>query len=175
MNYCSECGHRVELRNILGEHIPRFICGHCHTIHYENPKMIVGCLPVWEDKVMLCRRGIEPRKGFWNLPAGFMENGETVEHGAKREAYEETGVEVELIRLHCVYSVHSVNQVHLHFLARMLSVDYTLNEESVEISLFGEEEIPWGDIAFESNVFSLRAFFEGRKEDVNKTFLGQWG
>ncbi len=175
MNFCSNCGYPVSLKFIEGEHpIPRYFCENCKTVHYQNPKIIVGCVPLWKEQTMLCKRGIEPQKGFWNLPGGFMENGETVEAGAAREALEETGVEADILSLHSVYTVISVNQVHLHFLANIRSLDFQTNAESMEISLFEEREIPWHEIAFASNYFALRCFFEDRRKGARELHLGQW-
>jgi ADP-ribose pyrophosphatase YjhB (NUDIX family) len=163
MKYCSNCAQKVAFRLIEGDNLPRFVCGTCNTVHYQNPKIIVGCLPVFEDKILLCKRGIEPQLGFWNIPGGFMENGETIEAGAFREAYEEAKIKVSNKGLLSVYSVPHINQVHLHFVAKLHEKIWENTVESTDIQLFTEENIPWQDIAFPSNVFSLRAFFENRK------------
>jgi ADP-ribose pyrophosphatase YjhB (NUDIX family) len=137
--------------------MPRHICQSCETIHYKNPLIVVGCLVVHQNKVMLCRRGIEPQLGLWNLPAGFMENKETVAEGAAREVLEETEAEVGNLSLFSVYSVPHVNQVHMHFKANLLKEHWANTPESTEIKFFTFEEIPWEEIAFSSNVFSLKA------------------
>lgn len=159
MNYCSQCGSdALVYRTPEGDNRPRFICSDCQYIHYQNPKMVVGCLPVYEGKILLCRRGIEPMKGHWNLPAGFMENGESAEEGAIRETLEEANAKVDLIRLHTVYSVVHVNQVYLIFLVKLRSPHFSPGQETLETQLFAPEDIPFEDIAFSSNVFTLKRY-----------------
>jgi ADP-ribose pyrophosphatase YjhB (NUDIX family) len=172
MNFCSKCGQKVQFGNIEGDHLPRFHCTDCGTIHYQNPRIIVGCIPIWEDKVMLCRRGIEPQLGLWNVPGGFMENNETAEGGAAREMLEETHGHVRIVGLQSVFSVLHVNQVHLHFLAEMQDLNYQTTPESTEIQLFTEGSLPWADLAFASNTFALKRFFEDRKNGVQRTHRG---
>jgi ADP-ribose pyrophosphatase YjhB (NUDIX family) len=174
MKYCSNCAHPVHFGEIEGEHIHRYHCVNCKTIHYQNPRVIVGCLPIWEDKVMLCRRGIEPQLGLWNIPGGFMENGETSEQGAVREMWEETYGRVKVLSLHTVFNVVPVNQVHLHYLVEMEDLNYSLTPESTEITLFREEEVPWKDIAFASSKFALKRYFEDVKLGLRRTHLGQY-
>lgn len=159
MNYCSNCGSdKLEMSIPDGDHRSRIVCTHCDTIHYQNPLIVVGCLIEYEGKILLAKRGIEPRKGYWNLPAGFMENEETAEEGALREVEEETGMRVTLERLLTVFSVVHANQVYLIFLARASTPDFTLTPESVDIRFFSPGEIPWDEIAFSSNVHALKAF-----------------
>jgi ADP-ribose pyrophosphatase YjhB (NUDIX family) len=142
-------------------------------IHYQNPRIIVGCLPIWADKVMLCRRGIEPQYGLWNIPGGFMENDESVEDGALREMMEETFAPVRLIGLHSVFSVLPVNQVHLHFLVEVLNPNnFKLTPETTEIQFFTEGDINWKDIAFASNTFALRQYFEDQKQGLQRVHRG---
>lgn len=161
MNYCSKCGSdKLSFRIPEGDHRERFICESCQTIHYSNPLMVVGCLVVHEGKILLAKRGIEPRKGFWNLPCGFMENGETTEDGAIREVTEETGITPIIQNLHTVYSVVPANQVYLIYKATTDSTAYTLTPESTEIAFFSPDEIPWNEIAFTANIHALRAFVE---------------
>lgn len=174
MKFCSNCGNQIKHGEIPGEHIPRYYCDVCSTIHYQNPLVIVGCLPIWEDKVMLCKRGIEPQYGLWNIPGGFMENDETVEAGAVREMVEETGGNIKVLGLHTVYSVLPVNQVHLHFLVALVDLKYHLTDESIEIQLFTEQEIPWREIAFASSRFALKKYFEDRKNGTRQTHLGTY-
>ena len=123
---------------------------------------------------MLCKRGIEPQYGLWNIPGGFMENDETVEAGAVREMVEETGGNVKVLGLHTVYNVLPVNQVHLHFLVELLDLKYHLTDESIEIQLFTEEDIPWREIAFASSRFALKRYFEDRKNGTRQTHLGTY-
>jgi ADP-ribose pyrophosphatase YjhB (NUDIX family) len=135
----------------------------CATIHYENPLNVVGTLPVWQDKVLLCRRNIEPRHGFWTLPAGFMELGETTEQGAVRETTEEAGARVELQGLYTLLNVVRVGQLHLFYRARLLDTDFAPGPETIETQLFSESEIPWDDLAFRTVRETLRCFFEDRR------------
>lgn len=128
--------------------------------------MIVGCIVQYKGRILLAKRGIEPRKGYWNLPCGFMENEETIEQGALREVLEETGLEVKIESLHTVYSVPKSNQVYLIFLANTINGKFELTEESVEIDFFQEKDVPWSEIAFSSNTFALEKYFQ---KDTSKT------
>jgi ADP-ribose pyrophosphatase YjhB (NUDIX family) len=163
MNFCSHCGHAVELKIPDGDSLPRHVCPACGTIHYQNPKMVVGCIPEWEDKVLLCRRAIEPKYGLWTLPAGFMENGETTAEGAMRETWEEAGARVELDSLYTLFNLPHINQVYFMFRARLLDLDYRPGIESLEVKLFSEHEIPWDEIAFRTIKASLELYFQDRK------------
>ena len=163
MKYCNQCGAPVSHRIPSGDNRHRYICDACGTIHYENPRMVVGCLPVWQDKVLLCRRAIEPRHGFWTLPAGFMENGETTAEGALRETLEEAGARVEIDSLYSLISIPDINQVYMLFMARLLDLDFAAGEESLEVALFDEADIPWDRIAFRTVQKTLEHFFEDRK------------
>jgi ADP-ribose pyrophosphatase YjhB (NUDIX family) len=172
MNYCSNCGSKVSLRIPEGDTHARYICDNCQIIHYQNPRMIVGCLPIWEDKILICKRAIEPRYGLWTLPAGFLENDETVEQGAIRETSEEAGAKVTITRLHSLYSLPKVNQVYAIYLAEMSSSHFDAGEESLECKLISVEEIPWNDIAFTAIKFSLKTYVENLKTDKVETYLG---
>jgi ADP-ribose pyrophosphatase YjhB (NUDIX family) len=163
MNFCSNCGARVELRVPDGDNVPRFVCPACNTIHYRNPLMVIGAIPEWEDKILLCKRAIEPRYGRWTLPAGFMELGETTEQAAMRETYEEALARVELHPLFTLLSVPHVNQVHLFYRARLLDLDFGAGTESLEVALFREEDIPWPELAFRTISTTLKYYFEDRK------------
>ena len=174
MKFCSNCGHTVSFKDIESDTHPRFFCEECKTIHYQNPNMVVGCLPIWEDKIMLCRRAIEPRKGFWNLPGGYLENGETVQEGAAREVREEAGILVEVTNLHTVFSIPKINQVYLHFLAAMPDLNYTAGVESLEVKMFTETDIPWQEIAFSSSTFSLKKYFSDKKNGRRQVHLGNY-
>lgn len=161
MNFCSHCGSKnLSFEIPEGDSYHRFVCKNCGTIHYQNPRIIVGCLVEHENQILLCKRAIEPRKGLWNLPAGFMENGERAEEGALRETYEESHAEVEIKKLHVVYSIPQVNQVYLHFLAHFKYLHYSSTHESSEVQLFKPEEIPWAEIAFQSTAFALKKYLE---------------
>ena len=163
MNFCSECGARVSLKVPAGDALPRFVCDACSTIHYQNPKMVVGCIPEWDDRILLCRRAIEPRRGYWTVPAGFMENGETTMQGAARETLEEANARVELLHLYAMYNIPHISQVYLLFRARLLDLDFGAGEESLEVKLFTEAEVPWPEIAFATVRNTLTHYFEDRR------------
>lgn len=160
MKFCSECGKPIQVGVPAGETRTRFFCDACGTIHYQNPKMIVGCLPAYGDQVLLCRRSIEPGIGKWTLPSGFMENGETVEAGALREVREEARASVTIQRLHSVYSIAHIDQVYLLFLGMLDNLEFAAGEESSEVGLFREADIRWDDIAFHAVRFALRRHFD---------------
>jgi ADP-ribose pyrophosphatase YjhB (NUDIX family) len=175
MNFCPHCGSsELIIRIPEGDHKERWVCTQCESIHYVNPKIIVGCLPLWEGKVMIAKRGIEPRFGLWNLPCGFMETNETVEAGAVREVLEETGSEVELLRLHTVYNLLHEHQVYLIFLANMKSDHFQTTLESTEIGLFTEETVPWSEMAFNSSTFALRNYFEDVRTGNSAVHFGTY-
>ncbi|TCV90442.1 NUDIX hydrolase [Sulfurirhabdus autotrophica] len=163
MKFCSTCGATVVLRIPEGDSIPRHVCIACHTIHYRNPKIVVGCLPVWEDKILLCRRAIEPRYGLWTLPAGFMENGETTAQGAMRETLEEANALVELKGLYTLINLPHISQVYMMFRGKLLDLDFSPGIESLEVALFREEDIPWNELAFTTIRDTLKHFFLDRK------------
>jgi len=164
MNFCSHCGKKdLVLKVPENDSIPRIICESCGTIHYENPKIIVGTIPVKDGKVLLCKRAIPPKVGKWTLPGGYMENGETAEEGASRETWEEAKAKVDIKRLHTIYSLPHVNQVYLFFLAELIS-DFSAGPESLEVKPFEENEIPWKDLVFSSARYALKKFFENRSE-----------
>ena len=163
MNFCSHCGSTVVIQTPDGDHLPRHICAACGMVHYQNPKMVVGCIPEWEDKILLCRRAIEPRYGLWTLPAGFMENGETTLEGAARETWEEAGARIEMGNLYTLFNLPHINQVYLMFRARLLDLDYQSGIESLETRLFTEAEIPWDEIAFRTVRATLELYFEDRQ------------
>jgi ADP-ribose pyrophosphatase YjhB (NUDIX family) len=145
-----------------GDHLARFVCTSCGMVHYKNPLLVLGCVPEWEDKILLCRRAIEPRLGFWTVPAGFMENGETLQNAAARECYEEALARVEIGSLLAVVSVTHANQVHVMFRAKLLKPEFAPGPESLEVGLYEEAQIPWGELAFPSGEFTLRKFYEDR-------------
>ncbi|MFQ5637250.1 MAG: NUDIX domain-containing protein [bacterium] len=172
MKFCSYCGSQITFGEIPGDSLPRFYCESCHTIHYQNPNMIVGCLPRWQDRVLLCKRAIEPRKNLWTLPAGFLENGENVEDGAIRETIEEANANVEIVRLFSVYSLPRVGQVYLIFLAELKDLDFYSGPESSEVKLFREQDIPWDEIAFSAVRFTLENYF--RSSANHQVYLGSY-
>ncbi len=163
MKFCSHCGSaRIVFRCPPGDNLPRHMCEDCGTIHYQNPKVVVGALPVWQDQVLLCKRAIEPRFGLWTLPAGFLENGETIEAGALRETLEEAHARVEIEKLYTMISLPHISQIYVMFKARLLDLDFGPGEESLDVRLFAEAEIPWEQIAFRTISRTLRLYFADR-------------
>ena len=164
--FCMQCGSaKVELRVPHGDDRERHMCADCGYIHYLNPKIVVGTLPVWEDKILLCKRAIEPRYGYWTLPAGFMEEGETVEEGAARETLEEANARVVIEQPAVPYvtlSLPQISQVYMLFLAKLSDLDFSSGPESLEVKLFREDEIPWDQLAFRTIDEALRHFFTDR-------------
>lgn len=163
MKYCSHCGHELTLKTPAGDNLPRHVCEHCGRIHYENPKLVVGCVPEFDGKVLLCRRAIHPRQGFWTLPAGFMENSETIEQAALREAQEEALAEVEQLTPLALVSVPHVSQVHFMFRGCVRQGRFGVGAETLETTLFAEDAIPWNEIAFPSVRYTLECFFADRR------------
>ena len=141
-----------------GDNRPRRVCDECGFVEYVNPKVVVGAICTWEDKVLLCRRAIDPRRGFWTMPAGFLEEKESAEDGARREAWEEARAKLELEGLLGLYSVPRISQVHIIYRARLVSPDVSAGEESLEVRLFAWPEIPWDDLAFPSVHWALGHF-----------------
>jgi ADP-ribose pyrophosphatase YjhB (NUDIX family) len=169
MKYCSNCGHAVTTKIPDGDHLPRYVCEACGSIHYENPRIIAGCIPEWQGKILLCRRAIEPRRGFWTVPAGFMENGEAVQDAAAREAQEEALADVEIGSLVSIVNVIRAHQVHILFRARLRNGEFGVGPESLEVGLYDEQDIPWSDIAFLSVEFALRRYLEDRRIGEERT------
>ena len=159
MKYCSDCGAEIEIKIPEGDNRPRHVCSACESIHYQNPKVVVGTIPVWEDRVLLCRRAIEPRYGLWTLPAGFMENGETAQEGAARETLEEANARVEVGKLYSLFNLPHIDQVYMLFRSRLLDLEFSPGAESLEVDLFREEEMPWEEIAFPVVRETLKLFF----------------
>ena len=172
INHCRACGGAAAYATPEGDNRERATCTVCGTIHYENPLNVVGTLPVWQDKVLLCRRAIEPRHGLWTLPAGFMELGESVEQGAVRETSEEAGARIETLGLFTMLNVVRVGQVHFFYRARLLDLDFAPGPESLEAMLFAESDIPWSEIAFRTTQRTLELFFEDRRAGAFGTHFG---
>jgi ADP-ribose pyrophosphatase YjhB (NUDIX family) len=162
MKFCSNCAHPVELTVPPGDHLPRFVCVNCGTIHYENPRIIAGCVIEHEGKLLLCKRAIEPGYGLWTTPAGFMENGETIQQAAAREAMEEALAHVRIGSMLAVVNVLRAHQVHIMFRATLTQPSFGIGPESLESQLYAEEEIPWPQIAFLSVEFGLRRYLDDR-------------
>ncbi|HXZ47602.1 MAG TPA: NUDIX hydrolase [Usitatibacter sp.] len=163
MKFCNSCGSAVTHRVPAGDSHTRAVCDACGAIQYENPKIVVGAVPVWGERILMCRRAIEPRYGLWTLPAGFMENGETAAEGAMREALEEARARIEIQELYTLYSVPHVNQVHMMFRARLLNEDYGAGAETLEVKLMSAEEIPWNELAFAVVRRTLEHFLADRE------------
>jgi ADP-ribose pyrophosphatase YjhB (NUDIX family) len=172
MKFCSDCGAAVSLKIPTGDSLPRHVCDACATIHYQNPKMIVGCIAEWENRILLCRRAIEPRMGLWTVPAGFMENGETTAQGASRETLEEANARVEVGPLYAMYNIPHINQVYILFRARLLDLDFSAGVESLEVKLFDEADIPWEQIAFATVRNTLTHYYADRKAGEYRFHLG---
>ena len=162
MKFCPNCAAVLTKRVPPGDSELRDVCDACGSIHYSNPKLVVGCVPEWDGRILLCRRAIEPRYGYWTLPAGFMENRETAGQGALREALEEAGAHVDLIAAFSMISVPYVNQVHLFYRARLLDLEFRPGAESLEVALFEEARLPWKDIAFRTVGLTLKHWFADR-------------
>ena len=145
-----------------GDTLPRYVCDACGAIHYQNPKLVVGAIPEHEGRILLCRRAIEPRYGYWTLPAGFMENDETAAEAALRETLEEAGARIALDGPFSMISVPRVNQVHVFYRARLLDLAFNPGEESLEVALVAEDKVPWQDIAFRTVAITLRHWFADR-------------
>jgi ADP-ribose pyrophosphatase YjhB (NUDIX family) len=169
MKFCSNCGSdQIALQIPPGDNRERFVCPACQTIHYQNPNIVAGCLPVWEDKVLLCRRAIEPAHGLWNVPSGYLENGESVADGARREVWEEAAARVKIDYLISLYNLPKINQIYLQFVGELVDGAFGVGEESLETALFTEADIPWKEMAFTSSVFTLKRYFEDRRSGVKR-------
>lgn len=162
MKFCSQCGGPVSLRVPEGDNRLRHVCSVCRTIHYQNPLIVAGCIPVWEDRILLCRRAIEPRHGLWTLPAGFMEKGETTAQAAQRETLEEACARVSVEALYTVFNLPHIDQVYMIFRAQLCDLDFAPGAESLEVALFGEADIPWDELAFPVMRETLRLYFADR-------------
>lgn len=168
MKFCSHCGAPVALNVPAGDHLPRYVCAACGTIHYQNPKVVVGCVPEDGGRILLCMRAIEPRRGYWTVPAGFLENNETLQQGAARESHEEALASVEIGSLLSIVHVLHSHQVHVFFRARLVEPDFGVGPESLESKMATEEEVPWEELAFPSITFTLRRYFEDRAANVER-------
>jgi len=164
MTYCSECGAETRREIPNDDNRERDICPSCGTVHYKNPLIVVGCVPERDGKILLCKRAIEPRYGYWTVPAGFMELGESTVQGAARETMEEACAEVEIGHLFAVVDVVDAGQVHMFYTAKLLS-DFAAGPESLDVAMYSEDEVPWDDIAFHSGRFALEKYFEDKGEN----------
>ncbi len=163
MKYCSNCGAPVSLKVPPGDNLPRYVCERCQSIHYQNPKLVVGCIPEQGDEILLCRRAINPRYGLWTLPAGFMENGETTAQAAAREAMEEANANVDIGALFSLFNLPHISQVYLIFHGKLLNFDCMPGTESLEVKLFHERDIPWDELAFPAIHRTLKHYYQDRR------------
>lgn len=175
IRHCRSCGTPVEYRIPPDDNRERAMCAGCGSVHYENPLNVVGTVPVWNDRVLLCRRNIEPRLGFWTLPAGFLELGESTAEGACRETDEEAGADIELGALFSLLNVVQVGQVHLFYLATLKSDVFNPGPETIEARLFAEHEVPWDELAFRTVKVTLRHYFECRRAGRFELHCGDIG
>lgn len=172
MKYCSECGKPVTLAVPAGDHLPRYVCTACGTIHYQNPRIVAGCVAEWEGRILVCKRAIEPRLGYWTIPAGFMENEETMMAAAARESYEEALAKVHIGSLLAIVHVTHAQQVHVMFRGTLVDGSFGVGAESLESRLVEESAIPWRDMAFPSVEYALRRYLADRaagREDLHIT------
>jgi ADP-ribose pyrophosphatase YjhB (NUDIX family) len=164
MKFCSNCGAAVDLIIPQGDNVARHVCGTCGAIHYMNPKIVVGCVPRWEEQILLCRRAIEPRYGLWTLPAGFLENDETTIEGAVRETLEEAQARVRIAQLYALFNLPHINQVYVMFLADLTEPDFGPGSESLEVALYREQDVPWEQMAFPVVEETLKLYFADRRQ-----------
>jgi len=172
VNYCSACGEKVNLVVPEGDNRQRYVCESCEMIHYENPKIVTGCIAEWQDKILLCKRAIEPRHGLWTLPAGFMENAETNLQGAARETVEEANAKVDNMKLFCVFSIAHINQVYTMYRGDLVEGLASPGIESLEVELVTEEEVPWQNIAFQVISETLKLYYQDKKK---RNFVTHYG
>ena len=173
VKFCGDCGSPTAQVVPEGDDRPRDVCGICGAVHYQNPKIVVGTIPEWDDKILLCKRAIEPRYGKWTLPAGFMENGETIEDGARRETWEEACARLKDVQPYALFNITYIAQVYMMFRARLVRLDFKPGRESLSVALFSEEEIPWEKIAFPVVEKTLQRYFVDRKKGEFPFYMGK--
>lgn len=171
--FCSKCGATLNAAVPDGDNKLRYVCGKCSAVHYENPKLVVGCVTEYQGSILLCKRSIEPRLGYWTVPAGFMELGETLAQGAARETLEEACATVELGSLLAIVDVLEASQVHVFFRGTLLDGQYAAGDESLDARLFAPDEIPWDEIAFRSGHIALQQFLSQREAGTELVFTAQ--
>ena len=172
MKFCSQCGHTVSQLVPLGDSRLRYVCDHCQTVHYQNPNIVAGCVPVWGTQVLLCRRAIEPRLGYWTLPAGFMDSGETTEQAALREVWEESGVRAEIVSPYSIFSVPKISEVYIIFRAIALEITGQSGPETMDYKFFAPEEIPWEQIYYPAIRQILERYILERQAGVYGIYMG---
>ena len=173
MNFCSSCGSKVTLLIPAGDNRHRFVCDECGMIHYQNPNVVTGCIPEWDDRILLCKRAIEPKYGSWTLPAGFMENGESSMLGAAREAMEEANAKMRDMKLFCVFSIPHINQVYTMYRGVLHEGTASPGDESLEVRLVTENEVPWGELSFPVIIETLKLYYKDRKSGSYSTHYGE--
>ncbi|MEM7304848.1 MAG: NUDIX hydrolase [Pseudomonadota bacterium] len=165
MKFCSHCGSsEIKYTIPQGDNRLRYTCSQCGSIFYENPKIVAGCIAHWQDKILMCKRAIEPRHGTWTLPAGFMENAETVQEAALRETYEEATAEVVNLELYAIYNLPHISQVYMMFKGEVKAGLASPGSESLETEFMHESEIPWSELSFPIIDETLKLYFEDRKQ-----------
>ena len=172
MNYCSQCGAAITLMIPPEDNRPRHVCTVCQMVHYQNPKVVAGCIPEHEGRILLCKRAIEPRAGYWTLPAGYMELAETSLETAIRETLEEANARVKVTDLYAVFNLPHVNQVYMMFRSRLLDQEFSPGNETLEAELFTEEQIPWGELAFTTVRQTLKFYFQDHKTGSYRLHTG---
>ncbi|MDH5426058.1 MAG: NUDIX hydrolase [Gammaproteobacteria bacterium] len=172
MKYCTQCGSKTAQLIPEGDQKLRHVCTQCETVHYLNPKIITGCLVEHEDKILLCRRAIEPQSGKWTLPAGFMENNETCIQGAIRETREEANAEVRELQLYSVYDIPHISQVYMIYRARLNSLNFSPGIESTDVQLFEKADIPWQQLAFSVIRETLISYYKDRQSEQYRLHTG---
>ncbi len=173
MNFCSSCGSKVSLLIPVGDNRHRYVCDACGMIHYQNPNIVTGCIPEWEDRILLCKRAIEPRSGTWTLPAGFLENGESSMFGAAREAQEEANAQMRDMKLFCVFSIPHISQVYTMYRGVLHEGAASPGEESLEVMLASEEEVPWDNLSFPVIIETLKLYYEDRRSGSFTAHYGE--
>ncbi|WP_347883595.1 NUDIX hydrolase [Pseudomonas aestiva] len=163
MKHCNHCGGLLEARIPAGDKRMRLVCSQCGAVHYQNPRVVAGCLATWEGKVLLCQRAIEPRQGYWTLPAGFMENGETTTEAAARETFEEAGAQVQGLELYTLFDLPHIDQIYMLFRGELVDGRFAVGEESLDVRLLDEADIPWSSLAFPTITRTLECFFADRR------------
>ena len=166
IKYCNQCGAPTVIKIPHGDNLPRAVCESCGFIQYENPRVIVGCIAEWEDKILLCKRAIEPRLGYWTLPAGFLENNETSQEGALRETLEEANARATIIAPFSLIDIPHINQIYLLYRAQLANASFSTTFESSEVALFNETTLPWDEIAFAAIKKSLEHYFDDKRKDI---------
>ncbi len=172
MKYCSECGAELELAKPEDDNRLRHMCTVCKTIYYQNPKIVAGCIPEHEGRILLCKRAIAPRHGYWTLPAGYMELHETSVEAAVRETLEEANARVEILGLYAVFNLPHVNQVYMMYRSRLLDLDFSVGEESTDVALYLEKEVPWNELAFTTIHQTLKFYYQDRRSGIYRLHTG---